>query len=476
MLRSFFLILIFTISLFSTNLIAQEYKIKKLYENQLFDSVINHVCYDYQKNIKYVLANYTSTFTRSSIFKISNSEISKINSSTFNCPFGDTLIIQKISVDNYGNLFASSKWGIYKFDGQSWTYFVAPYLKKYDKMTYSPIYPDSLGNCYFVCTYLTKLNDVQAVVGESKLYKIDAYNQMTLLFSDTSYSQEINDLAWAINNSYVTDQLGNIWIASSQNNEQSSLFKFDPKNNEITRYKMINHETGKANSVIYVDQLMYDKRTNKLWCVYSADQQNDTRGGASALDLNTNTWEQLDQLKIENYDSLRPFNNIYNLLIDDNGEFWFGTMGWGIIKINKNKVDYNRFYITEILGLSKDNIFNMGFNKVKNSFIENNGDINLTTSKGLIVFSKNTTDISFDKANQNFKIYPNLIKESEKINFVIDESSRDNHVLIYDNLGNFVDEISCTENRTYTFDTSKLSSGKYFAKNANMIQAFIIEK
>ena len=203
---------------------------------------------------------------------------------------------------------------------------------------------------------------------ERGLNKFDPENETFTHY--THQTHNVNSLSQNVVLAIDGNQTGTLWIGT-----RGGLNKFDPVQERFTRY--IKQE-GKPNSLSHNNvNTIYIDRNGILWL--------GTRGGLNKFDPNKEHFTHYNYQ--ENNPNSLSTDVVLSIDEDRAGTIWLGTSGGGLNKFDRVQEIFTHY--REKDGLPNDVIYGI--------LEDNNGDLWLSTNKGLAKFSpKNKTYKNYD--------------------------------------------------------------------------------
>jgi ligand-binding sensor domain-containing protein len=323
--------------------------------NSLSDNFINHI---YQDEDGYIwictsrgLNRYDKTNKVFSRYYFYSEEADSIQSNWIN----------KVHQDNNGDLWIATRFGLFRFDLSSLVFEPCFHLSQ-DPHTISSnnilsIYQDRFG--YLWTGTANGLNRYD--------FKTNRFKRF---FHDP---KETTSLSHNIVNAIYEDSLGYLWIGT-----RDKLNLFNRENESFYHFRPTSEKTSLSNEDI---RSIYEDKTNNLWVgtfkgvnkidrssskfthyeksidnpntlsnniIYSIMKDNDgliwivTAKGLNILDRKTGNYQLIDY----QIDDLNNLSNakIRNVIRDRNGIYWIGTEYFGLLRYDRDKGKFTRFY------------------------------------------------------------------------------------------------------------------------------------
>ncbi|MCB9341337.1 MAG: helix-turn-helix domain-containing protein [Lewinellaceae bacterium] len=221
--------------------------------------------------------------------------------------------VQAIAQDQYGFMWFGSQYGLHRWDGR--------HFKTY---LHNPSDPNSIGSNYI--EYILVARDGSLWLGFWG-GGMDHFQHETGNFTHYTASNWKNSLSDDNVSVILEDRKGMIWIGTLQ-----GLDRLDPKTGEFTHYK---NKRGDDNSLSDNQvRALYEDSEGTLWVGTGFTFSDNNKGGLNRFHPESGTFTRYMYRQGDPNALAGP--QVRAMLEDSKGNFWVGTTGDGLQKLDRN--------------------------------------------------------------------------------------------------------------------------------------------
>lgn len=234
--------------------------------------------------------------------------------------------VRDIVQDSFGFLWFTSSAGLHRYDG-------------YETRTYMHVPSDSttLSSHFPSCLHVAR--DGSLWVGSyNREIGLNRYDYATETFLHFHLeTTEAESLATAMVNVIADDAAGNLWVGT----QNKGLYRINPTTGEVCRFFHNPDDPGSLSYDQVVSLLVDSKGT--LWVGTGAGRFTDSLGGLNRYEPGTDSFTHYFH---EPGDPKSLLNNRINSLLEDShGNFWVGTRGNGLHRMDRDKGTFQRYQL-----------------------------------------------------------------------------------------------------------------------------------